>query len=82
MTTMIKIVSSKNYQAISRNFSGLFELANSGYTNHTLCQNLYPISDQNDSKATPFGAAHTSIASIRAYTPGFLEMEHTNLTQS
>ena len=32
-------------------------------------QNLYPFSDQNDSKTIPFGAAHTYIAYIGEYPP-------------
>ena len=33
------------------------------------CQNLYPFSDQNDSKTIPFGAAHTYIPYIGEYPP-------------
>ena len=33
-------------------------------------QSVYPFSDQNGAKTLPDGAAHTSIAYIREYTPG------------
>ena len=32
-------------------------------------QNLYPILDQNGSKAIPFGAAHTYMADVREFPP-------------
>ena len=38
-------------------------------------QNLYPFSDQNGSKAIPFGAAHTYVADIPPPPPGSRELK-------
>ena len=37
-------------------------------------QSVYPFSDQNGAKTLPGGAAHTYIAYIREYPPGFFQL--------